>query len=281
MAIKNQALTVNFLAWDTSANAGKTGDSGNFTLRLIKDGGAAAAPTNAVSEPDSTNMPGVYELALTADEMNANFVTLGGKSSTANIVIYPIFFQTERGDLATVDTVVDAIKAITDNLPNSGALSDIDTGVNNIEGKLPSKNYLAGTANSDGDIELADATGAFAAGAYANHTAVDLNADQSAATVGTVNNLGTNAKSHVNAEVVDALATDTYSEPAQAAPSNTPTLSDAINQLYRKIIKDKVVFTKSTGVESTYMNDGTTVRHKRTVTDNATATTKGAAQTGA
>jgi len=170
----------------------------------------------------------------------------------------------------TVDSVVDDIKAVTDNLPNSGALTDIDTGVNNIEAKLPtnyimgssvqsdkddeidsikstveglndlssadvqtacdaaitansdinnidtgvnnieaklpSKSYLAGTNNSDGDIELNEATGALPSGAFANHPDVDLNADQSAVTIGTVNALGAQAKLDVNAEVDTALS---------------------------------------------------------------------------
>ena len=100
MAIRNRALTINFLAWDTAADAGKTGDAANFTLRLIKDGGAPAAPTNAVSEPDAVNLPGLYELALTADEMDADFIALGGISSTANVVIRPRFIETEQGLLA-------------------------------------------------------------------------------------------------------------------------------------------------------------------------------------
>lgn len=57
----------------------------------------------------------------------------------------------------TADTVVDGIKAVTDNLPNSGALTDIDTGVNNIEGKLPSKAYLFGSTDSDGGIDSTEA----------------------------------------------------------------------------------------------------------------------------
>ena len=56
--------------------------------------------------------------------------------------------------LDTVDTVVDAIKAVTDNLPNSGALTDIDTGVNNIEAKLPT-NYIMGSGvQTDKDDEI-------------------------------------------------------------------------------------------------------------------------------
>ena len=53
-----------------------------------------------------------------------------------------------------IDSIVDAIKAVTDNLPNTGALTDIDTGINNIEAKLPT-NYLMGSSDqSDKDDEI-------------------------------------------------------------------------------------------------------------------------------
>ncbi|MBW2623130.1 MAG: hypothetical protein JRD68_09515 [Deltaproteobacteria bacterium] len=56
----------------------------------------------------------------------------------------------------TIDTVVDSIKAVTDNLPNSGVLTDIDTGVNNIEAKLPS-NYIMGSSVQTGKDDEIDA----------------------------------------------------------------------------------------------------------------------------
>lgn len=48
-------------------------------------------------------------------------------------------------DGGRLDLLLDAIKVVTDNLPNSGALTDIDTGVNNIEAKLPT-NYIMGSS---------------------------------------------------------------------------------------------------------------------------------------
>jgi len=116
MPIKNQGLTVNFFVLDTSNNIGRTGDIANLTMRLIKDGGASAAPGGAITEPDSTNMKGIYEIALTAAEMNANFTALHGVSSTADTMVVPLFLTTERGDISTIDTVVDAIKLKTDLL---------------------------------------------------------------------------------------------------------------------------------------------------------------------
>lgn len=98
MALKNQAITVCYVAWNTSTQAGQTGDSANHTLKLVQDG-AEANPTNAPAQVDATNAPGTYSLALTAGDMNFNCVCLCGKSSTANVVIIPLVIVTESGVL--------------------------------------------------------------------------------------------------------------------------------------------------------------------------------------
>lgn len=86
MPARGQSILVTYYAWDTSANTYKTGDAGNHTLRLNKDG-TVAAPTNANAEVDATNLPGLYQVALTSAEATFNIVDLGGKSSTVNIVL--------------------------------------------------------------------------------------------------------------------------------------------------------------------------------------------------
>jgi hypothetical protein len=112
MASRRQSLTITYVAWDTSSNAGKTGDVENHTLRWIKDG-TSAAPTNTPSEVDPTNAPGVYRLTLTAGECTCSVGVLAGKSSTANVVIIPVTITFEQlptapagtgGGLPTVDT---------------------------------------------------------------------------------------------------------------------------------------------------------------------------------
>jgi hypothetical protein len=100
MALKNQAITVAYTAWNCSTNAPQTGDAGNHTLKLVQDG-TEAAPTNAPSEVDPVNCPGVYRLALTAGDMNFNAVTICGRSSTANVIVIPMTIVTERGVLPT------------------------------------------------------------------------------------------------------------------------------------------------------------------------------------
>lgn len=91
-----QALTIQFVAWDTSANAGKTGDGANFTMRWVKDGTSSALTTTTVTEIDSTNAPGVYKCSISATEAQCYLGTLCGKSSTANVSIIPASVTFER-----------------------------------------------------------------------------------------------------------------------------------------------------------------------------------------
>lgn len=95
MATRGIAMTIAYVAWDTNANAGKTGDEANHTLRWIKDG-TSAAPTNAPTEVDATNAPGLYKIALTATETDCDIGVLCGKSSTSNVSIIPVTIQFER-----------------------------------------------------------------------------------------------------------------------------------------------------------------------------------------
>jgi hypothetical protein len=91
--LKNVAQTVQYVAWDTVAGAGKAGDASNHTLRAVGDG-TAYTPAASPAEVDGTNLPGVYKVALAAGEFNYNLITLGGKSSTSGVVLIPITFAT-------------------------------------------------------------------------------------------------------------------------------------------------------------------------------------------
>lgn len=91
MASRGQSVTLQYVAWDTANNAGKTGDNANHTLRWVKDGTSAAldgSPT--ISEVDATNAPGLYKVTLSATDCTCNVGTLCGKSSTSGIVIIPV-----------------------------------------------------------------------------------------------------------------------------------------------------------------------------------------------
>lgn len=88
MATRALQQVVCYLAWNTSTNAYVTGDSGNHTLRWIKDG-SASAPSNSAAEVDATNTPGVYKLTLTSTETDCIEGVLAGKSSTSNVIVIP------------------------------------------------------------------------------------------------------------------------------------------------------------------------------------------------
>ena len=94
------------------------------------------------------------------------------------------------------------------------------------------------------------------------------------ASIAALNNL---SAAQVNAEVVDALATDTYAEPGQGAPAATTTLSAKIGYLY-KLLRNKIEQTATT--LKVYDDAGTTVDQKATVSDDATTYTRGELGTG-
>lgn len=130
MASRGQSLTLTYVAWDTDANAGKTGDVANHTLRWIKDG-TSAAPDNSPAEVDATNAPGVYKVVLTGTECTANVGTLCGKSSTADVSLMPITVTFEQlptaapdaaGGLPTTTKITDARLAVLTDWINDGRL---------------------------------------------------------------------------------------------------------------------------------------------------------------
>lgn len=82
-------------AWDEAAGAPKTGDAANITARISKDGGTSAATNDTnPAELDSTNMKGVYVFDLTQAETNADLIVISAVSSSANVVIRPVFIST-------------------------------------------------------------------------------------------------------------------------------------------------------------------------------------------
>lgn len=82
----------------------------------------------------------------------------------------------------------------------------------------------------------------------------------------------------INAEVVDALVTDTYGEPGQGAPAATASLKDKLGYLYKSWRNRK---TQTATEWSLYNDDATTVGQKATVADDGTTASKTEIATGA
>lgn len=95
-------------AYDTAADAPKTGDAANITAQISKDGGATAATNDTnPTELDATDAPGIYLFDLTQAESNCDLFILFAKSSTADIQLEPVIAYTLPGTNAGVlaDTV--------------------------------------------------------------------------------------------------------------------------------------------------------------------------------
>jgi hypothetical protein len=95
MPSRGQSITVTYQAWNVTSNLPATGDSANHTLRWVKDG-IEAAPTNAPVQVDSTNLPGIYKVTLTATECTCDCGTIGGISSTAGVYLFGVVVTFEQ-----------------------------------------------------------------------------------------------------------------------------------------------------------------------------------------
>jgi len=124
-----------------------------------------------------------YARSTNVVEENPGSTTLADNATNKDIIAEALKERDVSGTGAVSGSIY---KDIQDNIDaNETKIDIVDGNVDSIVAKLPSKAYLAGSDNSDGDVELDDATGALPAGAFTNHPDVDLNADQSGVTIGT------------------------------------------------------------------------------------------------
>jgi len=112
----SQKLAV--VAIDTSDGSLKTGDAGNITAQISKDGGASAGTDDTnPTELDSTNHPGVYIFDLAQAETNADLITLTAESATGDISVGdPINVHTQDRPLEDANTELASIPASTGSL---------------------------------------------------------------------------------------------------------------------------------------------------------------------
>jgi hypothetical protein len=124
---KNTAFTLSFSLYKNDGTI--VANPGTYTKKVSIDGGAVADITASVTEEDTTY--GQLSLVIAAGEMNGDWIWIYITDNTAGTVPFTCSFYTvantqdELGtNLATVDTVVDAIKVKTDYLPSVTAGGD-------------------------------------------------------------------------------------------------------------------------------------------------------------
>ena len=169
MLFKNTAGGCDLYFHNVTTGLPVTGDASNISVTISKDGAASASSSNSVSE----TCGGVYSLALTAAETNADRLAIIPSSSTSNVVGSPIIAYTTGG-------AVPAAAA-----GGNGGLPTVDA-----------SNHVAGSVTTDALV-----------------TTVDSVADGLATTLGTagagltdLGGMSTAMKAEVNAEADTALS---------------------------------------------------------------------------
>lgn len=136
MGAKGVAETPTFTCWNTAANTPALGEVANLTMRVIKDGVAAAA-ANAPVEVEN----GEYKILLTAAEKDADFVVVEGSCITANVVVIPVKIQTHPSADDVADEVLKELPA--DHKAVAGSLAEF---INRMD------RVLAGKTEGDEDL---------------------------------------------------------------------------------------------------------------------------------
>lgn len=256
IALGVDAATVAAIAdgvWD-EARAGHVA-AGSFGEYVLADAtrlsGDATAADNAESFFDGTGYAGTGNViptvttVTTVSGLAANSVTA---SALATDAVNELVDQVWREAIADHSgTAGSTAAALSDVLTDTGTtlqaeLDGIQADTEDIQTRLP-----AALVNSRMDSTI-DGTGAEAAFLAA-----------------------------INAEIVDALATDTYAEPGQGTPAATATLAAKVNYLY-KAWRNRS--TQTATQYSLYADDATTVDQKAAVSDDATTFSRGELATG-
>jgi len=153
-------------AWDTVNREPKTGDAGNITAYITKDGGGAVQSDDVnPAEIDATNLKGIYAFDLLQAETNCDLFALKATSSTSDIEIDPVIVYTVvradyKADVAALalETTAQLIKTEADKIPGIETETDkIQTGI--IDTPNTYKATVAGLAPANEyDTEMARIT---------------------------------------------------------------------------------------------------------------------------
>jgi hypothetical protein len=118
MIFKNTAGQGLYLfATDASGNP-KTGDAGNITATISKDGGAAAS--TATTHPTEIG-GGIYWLTLAQAETNANALAVTATSTTSGVTLDPVIAYTTAGAITQAGAVGSVAGNIGGNVAGSVA----------------------------------------------------------------------------------------------------------------------------------------------------------------
>lgn len=196
-------------------------------------------------------------------------------AATDNIAFYPPVNVTHIG--ATAQTANDNGADINAILVDTAEIGAAGAGLTEAGGTgdhLTAINLPDQTMNITGDItgNLSGSVGSVtgAVGSVTGNVGGNV--------TGSVGSLAAQAKADVNAEVVDALNTDTYAEPGQGAPAATASIVTKIGFLF-KAWRNRT--TQTSSEYALYADDGTTKDQEAAISDNGTTLDRSEVTTGA
>jgi hypothetical protein len=270
---KNTATELTFAL--VSATDGSAVTTGTTTCYYTLDGGTQATGNTATHEGN-----GQWSVAIDAAHINgdtAGFLMINSSAIPVNIHVNTTTkLVSELNDIAA--TAIVSGGAIT---TSGGAVSNVTTvatTTTNTDMRGTDSALLASSAPTNfGDLAITATTGLVTVGTnndktgYTASTVSDKTGYSISGTITTLDGLENVSTAQVNAEVVDALVTDTYAEPGQGAPGATVSLKDKIGYIY-KFLRNKKTATSTT--ISVYDDAGTTVDQKATISDDATTYTE-------
>lgn len=262
VSLVSQADTKTFQANPTLA----TGD----VKVAIDDGAPANLATLPVVDADYTKR---VKVALSSAEMNGDNITV-------------IFSDASGAEWCDLTVNLQTVTNQFDDLATSTALATAQTDLDTLTGSdgatlatsqpnyAPATAAALATAQADLDAILEDTDITIPALIAALN---DLSEADIRAAVGLASaNLDTQidalpTAAEINAEIVDALATDTYAEPS-SVPAATATLAAKIGWLYL-LARNRITQTATTG--TVYADDGTTDVAESSVSDDGSTFVRG------
>ncbi len=148
------------MANELAIDYGDTGLTDLYAVVYNATNQACLVASGAFENINNSNSD-LYDVALT--EQGSSSIYLGSMPGSVAAGVYRYSVYQKNSSVA--DLQGDERVSYNETIQWSGTaeipLSDTDANVDVIIAKLPSKSYLTGTANSDGDIEMNDSTGDF------------------------------------------------------------------------------------------------------------------------
>lgn len=298
--------------WNSNdSNGASITRSTNGTISVYKDGGTTQSTTGVTDTEDFDGLTGVHLVAIDTSA-DGTFYSAGSDfhvvlsaatidTRTVNAFLFSFSLRNRShllpttagrtldvsaGGEAGIDWANVGSPTTTVNLSGTTVktATDVETDTADIQTRLPAA-LVGGRIDANvgaisSDAAAADNAEAFFDGtgyAGTNNVIPLVTTTTNLTNAATSGDLTATMKTSVNAEVVDALATDTYAEPGQGTPSATTTLAAKVNYLYKAWRNKK---DQTASLFQLYADDASTVDQKASSTSDGTTTTIGEIATG-